>query len=349
MGITCGLRSQTLPEYVMAQAEETFQRYVDWKGGEETLVFPILTDIHTGWGQDRSENYRHFGYLAATDRLWGYDFMANLGDIGLNGGKAHETVEDADALILRTKEQMGQFAGVWIYTPGNHDWDGGGQRHLTSTFLSDVFQKPSERFANGNLHIVPDKAYGYYDIPSKNVRIVFLNSEGTETKGENYYTFDNDQLEWLASLLKSTRKGTDLVLLAHYQPHPIGRWTSVKDAKRPTCEVLCHLLADFANRRKGGELGMTWNFRGCKGRLVGLFCGDTHCNQHVCDDGVNYYITQGLGFVKPKDMLPGQKHADCDYTQSLCCDVVAIKLDSKQVRTFRIGTGGAEYDYEFGY
>ena len=349
LGATTLLQAQTLPDFVMEQAKETFARYIQWKGGEETLVFPILTDVHTGWGADRDDNYLHFGYMAATDRLWGYDFMANLGDIGLNSGKAHESAESADQLILRTKEQMGQFNGVWIYAPGNHDWDGGGNRHLTSTFLSDVFQKPSERFAGDNLHIVSDKAYGYYDIPGKQVRIVFLNSEGTETLGENYYTFDNDQLTWIADLLKNTPKGTDIVVLAHYQPHPIGRWTSVKDAKRPTCEVLCHLLGDYVNHRKGGELGMTWNFRRSKGRLVGLFCGDTHCNQQVCDDGVNYYITQGLGFVSAKEMLPGQTHADCNFTQSLCCDVIAIKLRSKQVHTFRIGAGGKEYDLEFGY
>ena len=78
---TCG--AQVVPDFVMPQARETFMRYVNWKGGEETLLFPILTDIHCGWGSDRSETYRHLGYMAETDRLFGYDFMANLGDIGL--------------------------------------------------------------------------------------------------------------------------------------------------------------------------------------------------------------------------------------------------------------------------
>ena len=123
----------------------------------------------------------------------------------------------------------------------------------------------------------------------------------------------------------------------------------VKDAKRPTCEVLCHLLSDFVNRRKGGELGVEWNFRRCKGRLVGLLCGDTHCNQHVNDDGVNYYITQGLGFVDPNQMLPGQTHVFFDLNASLCFDVIAVKLKSKQVHSFRVGAGGQDYDVEFAY
>ena len=89
---TSGICSaQTVPDFVMPQAEEAFMRYLNWKGGEETLVFPILTDVHTGWYSDRSEAYRHLGYMAATDRLFGYDFMANLGDIGLNGGEARNS------------------------------------------------------------------------------------------------------------------------------------------------------------------------------------------------------------------------------------------------------------------
>ena len=348
--LSAGISSaQTVPDFVIPQARETFMRYINWKSGEEVLVFPILTDVHCGWGSDRSETYRHFGYMTTTDRLFGYDFMANLGDIGLNAGEAHNSSEAADKMVMQTREQMGLFPGVWIYTPGNHDWDGGAGRHFNSQFLSDAFQKPSERYSQGNLHIVEGKTYGYYDIPGKHVRIIFLNSEGTETLGENYYTFDNEQLEWLTGILKNTSEGTDIVMLSHYMPHPIGRWMSVKDAKRPTCEVLCHLLADFANRRKGGELGLEWNFKRSKGRLVGLFCGDTHCNQHIKDDGVNYYITQGLGFVDPKQMLPGQTHIDFDLNASLCFDVIAIKLKSKQVRSFRVGAGGKDYDMEFTY
>lgn len=342
---TIGLWAEEIPDFVMKQAGETFQRYVEWKDGEETLTFPIITDYHA---HDR-DSYKHIGYLVETDRLFGYDFMINLGDIGLNIGESHTNKAHARDIILKTRAEMGKFNGVFLYVPGNHDWDGSEGTHNTSNFLEDAFQRPNERHAHGNLHIVPGKAYGYYDIPEKNVRVVMLNSSGTETLGENYYTFDNEQLTWLADLLLKTPKGTDIVTFAHYMPHPIGRWTCVKDADRPTCEVLDHLLADFANRRKGGELGLKWNFSRAKGRLVGLFCGDTHDNDFLHEDGVNYYISQGLGWVDPKEMLPTHKHALYDFHNSLCCDVVVLKLKSKQVKTFRIGAGGSDYDYSFPY
>ena len=72
-------------------------------------------------------------------------------------------------------------------------------------------------------------------------------------------------------------------------------------------------------------------------------------HQHINDDGVNYYITQGLGFVDRAQMLPGQTHADFDLNASLCFDVIALKLKSKKVRSFRVGAGGKDYDLEFAY
>ena len=72
-------------------------------------------------------------------------------------------------MVMQTREQMGLFPGVWIYTPGNHDWDGGAGRHFNSQFLSDAFQKPSERYSQGNLHIVEGKTY--YSIPELEIGV----------------------------------------------------------------------------------------------------------------------------------------------------------------------------------
>ena len=86
-----------------------------------------------------------------------------------------------------------------------------------------------------------------------------------------------------------------------------------------------------------------------KVNLVGLFTGDTHVNFHEVADGVNYYVSQGYGWVSPDLMMPGQKHAFFDYQESLCIDVVAVKPAKREVHTFRIGAGGADYDCVFSY
>ncbi len=343
------VQAREIPEFVMEQARETYQRYIEWKDGEETIIFPIATDIHSHGADMDRVTYPHIGYMVETDRLFGYDFMANLGDFGLNIGTPHNSIQASNDIIYRVKEEMGRFPGVFLYTAGNHDWDGGEERHLSSRYLSDALQKPSLRYAHGNLHIVENTCYGYYDIPEKNVRVFFLNSEGSETLGENYYTFDKPQLDWLVGMLNDTPKDMDIVTMCHYMPHPIGRWVSVKDAVRPTCEILDHLLAAFVNRQKGGELDVEWDFRKAGGRLVGLFCGDTHANIHLCEYGVNYFISQGMGWPGCTELLEGQRQADYNYHFSLCFDIIAIKLKSKEVHTFRVGAGGKDYDYSFKY
>lgn len=84
-------------------------------------------------------------------------------------------------------------------------------------------------------------------------------------------------------------------------------------------------------------------------QLVGLVTGDAHVNMHAVQGGVNYYISQGYGWVVPDLMLEGTQHAFFDYTETLCVDVVAIKPATNEVHTFRIGAGGSSYDYEFKY
>ena len=333
-----------IPSFVMEQAAETFQRLEEWRGDEETLLFPILTDVHT---QDK-ETWRHIGWMVETDKIFHYDFMANLGDIGLNLGSPHSNANYSDQILKLTQEQMMRYKGPFIYAAGNHDWDGGEGRHLTSQNLHDTFQRYWTGKYKKYYHIVDGKVYGYYDIPKKNVRVIILNSQGTETIGE-YYTYGNEQLEWLIGLLKETKPGTHLVLLSHYMPHWIGRWTSVENVVRPTCEILLHILQDFAERKRGAEQGIEWDFTEAQGILAGLFCGDSHANLQVRDHGVNYYITQGLGPVSPSSLLYGQKHADFDYQTTLCCDVIAIKPASRQVKSFRIGAGGKRMDMEFSY
>ena len=333
-----------IPSFVLEQATETFQRYEEWRQGEETLLFPILTDIHT---QDK-ETWRHIGWMVETDKIFHYDFMANLGDIGLNLGSPHNNAAYSDEILNRIQEQMKRYQGLFLYVAGNHDWDGGEGRHLTSQSLHNIFQRPWMEQYKDNYHIVEGKVYGYYDIPEKNVRIVILNSQGTETIGE-YYTYGNEQIEWLIDLLGKTTPEMHLVLLSHYMPHWIGRWTSVENAVRPTCEILLHVLQDFAERKKGSEQGISWDFTQAKGAIAGLFCGDSHANLQVRDHGVNYYITQGLGPADASDLIYGQQRATFDYTQTLCCDVIAIRLKDKQIKSFRIGAGGKRMDMEFSY
>ena len=96
-------------------------------------------------------------------------------------------------------------------------------------------------------------------------------------------------------------------------------------------------------------MGMLSAFKARGASLAGMICGDTHANYYTEYNGVNYFISQGYGWVVPDLMLPGQTHAFFKYQDNLCIDVVAVKPSAREVHTFRIGAGGADFDICFRY
>ena len=96
-------------------------------------------------------------------------------------------------------------------------------------------------------------------------------------------------------------------------------------------------------------MGILSDFKHSGGTMVAMICGDTHTNDYVRYNDVNYYISQGYGWIVPDLMLPGARHAFFDYKQMMCVDVIAVKPSKREVHSFRIGAGGAEYDFGFSY
>ena len=317
--------------FVKPQVTETYGRFKEWKGDDEAVVFPILTDVHTAG----RFTYRHIGYAARAAKMFGADFMALLGDIGLNSYPATVDAKYAQFIVDNTRDQMLKYNGMWLFSPGNHDWDAGEGRYFTEEELSAIFQQPWQEKGGENLHIMPGKTYGWYDIPQKDFRIIFLNSEATRTLGEYYYCYGEEQLAWLDALLEATPEGMNVLLLSHWMPHPMGVWNAV--SMNPVGKESYSKMTDLLASHVG------------KINLVGLFTGDSHVNNFTKKDGVNYFVTQGYGWVSPDVMLPGQAHAVFDYRKSLCIDVIAVKPATREVHTFRVGAGGADFDCTFTY
>lgn len=322
--------------FVMPQIEEAYARFAEWKGKDEVLCYPILTDIHTAG----RFSYKHIGYAAKAAPLFGFDFMALLGDIGLNSYPATLDSVYAASVVRNTLEQMNQYDGIWLYAPGNHDWDAGKgkENYFTEEEISATFQKPWQEKAGEAYRLVPGKTWGWYDVPGKDIRIILLNSTGTRTLGDSYYLFDEPQQEWLKGLLADTPKDKTVLVMAHYMPHPMGRWNMVSSVSQThTLENNIRLMAVLSDFVHDG------------GTLAGMLCGDSHANCHVDYNDVDYYITQGYGWVSPDLMIEGTTHAFFDYRQMMCVDVIAVKPEKREVHTFRIGAGGADYDYEWTY
>ena len=318
-------------DFVKPQIDEALARFNAWKGDDPVMAFPIVTDVHT-CGRF---TYKHIGHAVKVAEAFGCDFIENFGDIGLNAYPATENSVYAREIVDNVKAQMMKYDGVWLYTPGNHDWDAGEGKFFTDEDLTGFFQKPWQDKAGEALHLTPGKTYGWYDVPKKDVRVIFLNSQGTGTQNGSYYYFDDDQMEWLKETLGKTPVAKPVLVTAHYMPHPLGRWTN----SNPNEETLASnqrvmdILSDFAS----------------KGTLIGLVTGDAHVNMYTKENGVNYFISQGYGWVVPDLMLPGTTHAFFDYKTNLCIDVFAVKPFKREVHTFRVGAGGEDFDCSFGY
>lgn len=320
-------------DFVKPQVDEAVKRYREWKGNDETLVFPMVTDVHTAG----RFSYYHVGYAAEVAKGFDADFMVNFGDIGLNAFPATEDSLYAQSIVDNIREQMLKYDGIWLYTPGNHDFDGGQGRLFSEGYLSETFQKPWQERAGENLHLVPGRTLGYYDIPEKGIRAVILNSQGTGTREGRYYYFDDAQIEWVKGVLADTPENLSVLFLAHYTPVKIGRWKTF--AQHPELYLLDNdekikdVIADYAKDRK----------------VVGFFTGDSHCNFHIEEKGVDYYTSQGYGWATPDLLLDGTRRAYFDYVDNLCIDVVCVKPALGEVHTFRVGAGGADFDYSFVY
>lgn len=319
-----------IPNFVRKEAQETYRRYKQWKGDDETIVFPLITDIHTAG----SEKHKQVDFVVATDRTFNYDFMVNLGDIGINDPINNKTIEATQNTIDIFRKAMEEYKGVFLFAPGNHDWDGGAGTHITSAQLSELFQQPFVAKSNGKYHIVKNKCYGYYDLTEKNTRFILLNSEGTETIG-TYYAYDDEQLKWLKETLKSTPKTMNVVVMSHLCPMMIGRWYNNGKLEQP----------NFTGAAELQQILSTYKAQG--GKLIAVLCGDSHVNACATYDGVTYFISQGGGGdMGIENMQSCQRRAWPDYTKTLCCDIIAFKPATGEMRSFRMGSGGAEMDYE---
>ena len=319
--------------FVKPQVAEAVKRFNAWKGDDTAVVFPMVTDIHTS---DRF-SYLHVGYAKEVAKAFGADFMVNFGDIGLNAFPATVDSVYAREVVNNIRSQMDLYDGIWLYTPGNHDFDKGEGAFYTEEDLSDIFQKPWAERAGDNLHIEPGRVIGWYDLPDKGLRLFFLNSQGTGTRNGCYYVFDDEQLQWLKAAIDSTPAEMQIALLAHYTPVLIGRWTAYtahpEQYRLDSDAALIQILSDAAARRP----------------IAGFYSGDSHFNFCVEEGGVSYFTSQGYGWCS-KDLCPeGVKRAYFDYTETLCIDVVAIKPAVREVHTFRVGAGGEEFDETFNY
>lgn len=354
----------SLPDWAERIIREGAERYLAWKGSDETIAFPLITDIHShvasanppNWGDSKA----HIFFQRAIAEATGSDFLACLGDL------------DFDVNILgaapdwsKVQAVIDGFVGAYrdesrpvLFTMGNHDH---AKERYTSRQFGDTFCRGLN--IGKGLSFGGDGTWGTLDIPGKKFRAIYLN-----TSDEGYLGFSVAQLQYLADRLADAPDGWNVAIFQHANvPHFISKWRRFGDSngslKREELEQT--MVEDFANRRDPvicgfnkppivGELGgVKFDFSKTKANLVGVFQGHLHAESYLKYAKVNYVIRPGYGTI-PVDCQCGEwrdakRECSFDRTKDMMLDLVAIKPSTRTVHVFRFGCGGPKSELEYEY
>ena len=360
-----------IPSFVLNEAQDTFLRYQSWKGADECLVFPIITDLHSS--STDTVKYKAIPYCIETNLIFGYNFIAHLGDFGL-GNDGSPTLAKAHTIMNRIAESFGKYYGRVFFAQGNHDSDfkaslGIGQVDVENYMAQPYFNKYPEEFVADYSH----QSF-YVDFSKLKIRVLVINTTDKETGGN--YGMTDEQLGWIYDSLLNTPNGYCVVILSHFCVNKIGEWTDyVSDtdyAFGSTTQLMAYakMLEAFANKASVSYSGYSFDFTGLDSsiKLVGNICGDSHFDAQLRKDetvevlktvdgtivpfevsgnGVNYIITQSYGSVPTTSVPSWAIFTQFDKSTQLLIDVVAIKPRQGVMKLFRIGAGGSARDRAF--
>ncbi len=344
---TLELLSEELPDWAQSRIEETYERFQKWKGNDKIILFPVITDVHSqnpeisipfNW----SDSKMHLLFLLNAAKRFKADFIADLGDIGLDGPSTLEK----NSAEKRIESQLKLYAGspvAVLFAMGNHDHNGKGY-HISSKMYGKTFNGRTK--AAGNvIETGPDSDYGWYDLPDKKCRVIFLN-----TSDEGYYGFSKQQLQFVANALR-VPEGYSVIVLEHFCIlKEIGMWKSSPDIEAKRGNICMNIFEDFVAGAKGSEDDIAWDFTANRNTsLIAVFNGDSHYDNQKIVKGVNYIVLQGYGGVAQNDLTEGAVNRPFSRGEEMLIDVIAIKPTKKCFRVFRIGIGGSKADREFLY
>ena len=361
------------PNWAVAQINAGVARYAAWKGSDPTVAFPVITDTHSNLvDDDRPFNWNdpknHVYFLRKIAHLVEADWISDLGDHDFDVSAFHpvpfaQVRPQIDALVRRYESETKPV----LFSQGNHDHSNeNGRARFTTREYGATFCRGINA-PHGHKFVMSDcGTWGYYDIPAKKFRAVYLN---TNESDRGVIGYSVKQLQFLADAFMSAPDGWHVSVQQHVDlPWHIGHWRrNIFHHDPENGWIFQQMLDDFANHR-GTPIngwgrppctsygGVTWDFSKSKALLVGGFYGHAHWENSIAIGGVNYTLLPGYGTV-PRDCITGgardPKDGGALPKDNLLIDLVAIKPERCLVHVFRFGFTGShspfrEREYVYG-
>lgn len=333
------------PEWVAKPILECVARYWEWKGTDETVAFPIMTDCHSkSWGFSTidlrryenlkyatveslnlafkgPENWRdaklHILMMRKLAHLAEADFIADLGDHDFQFFAFRDPIplELARAAMQPYRKLYETETLPTLFARGNHDH---ASRRIPDEEYGEKFNRSLNVRKRLNWKLSADGTFGYCDFPRKRFRVVFLNSSRKYVNG-----LDAEQLQFMADAFASAPEGWTVVEMDHIPVHHVLNARRCLDAEEcRNMRVAYAIMDDYANRRgdfhqgwgkaeknvwtlPGKQGSVRWNFKDAKSRFAGAFFGHEHVEDFLHYGNVPLVVRPGLGTMS-QDCIAGE-------------------------------------------
>ena len=271
-----------IPTYVKDEALSVAAKVKNVQNAN-TLTFFVISDPHhcasqsDGWAAQTNESNLH-AMMGAKILAYALDADFSVCNGDFTFGSTATTADQLKEQVGEIKSWFGEaFRGLpQFFTVGNHD-TGEYNVLVGAEYCMREIMGASDATAFGGEDI--GKPY-YYDLESKKVRIICLNTCEGEMNGSDVYAISDGQLEWFANTLKGVGGKSDasawgIIVIGHY-PLDLG-------GARFLSDVLYQYIQGGTYTRNSVSV----NFAGSNGAtFIGNFHGHTHC---LKSDKLHYY------------------------------------------------------------
>lgn len=346
------------PMYVEEMAESAISRLQMLPNGNY-IDFAFITDIHN------CTRYieRAFYALSKINKEFPISFICMGGDYLCNNSRT----ERSEAL-----RQLGELAELYekyqdvpiITIKGNHDDNpfGIAENRLTPNDLYNILMHNNDKFSSS---YNKNNMYGFYDIPQKKVRAIYINvfdpkyiKDGNKTyyEGNTAKVIGNEQLNWLANkALILPSEDWSVAVFAHCLPIvtpflPTERFFG-GDA---LIETLSAFREGKSYSAKAEKDILSYDFK-CdfqhqgKGKLIGYFCGHYHRDWKwtVSDIPVIAQLAAASDNFRTAMCADGSYHLKTRGSgEESAFSIYRVYIDQNEVCSIRCGAG-PDFNYKY--
>ena len=355
----------SLPSNIKEEIGTTFKRFSSWNAGKDKIVFPVFTDIHAGTTFNKIKQLKN---LIDNFNQFGFDFYANLGDIGIDVAYTNGGLDASYKLLNYISDASNTANAPVLFANGNHETI---VRELPTRVRKEYLNKPQERKWKG-LKYADGKNNGTYFNEGKGLKVIILDNYAKADTDNNssYLTYegiDKEQLSWFIDELVKAKDVENIIVLEHCFPYYKGNWRSEKeesvqtiyedpaanDEYCPSRASIRNAIIAFNKRQTGTDSvynDVSYDFSNATGTICGLFSGHSHFDVHHQEDGLLLVCHQSMGNLDLETQMPSWGiYSEFDKLTNTLIDVVSICPSARQIKIFRVGAGGEERDREFSY